>query len=228
MSKIFKLLSSRLSIVLLLLALQVCFIAIVLQEASEYFVYLNIFFILISLIYGIKLLTKKVSATIKLPIILLLMFFPFLGVFLYYFSFENKMRKKLIKNSKNQTFTLESLYIENSDIRKELLADDKAIYNQSQFIANNTFLPAYNNASTKYFESGELFFNSLLEDLKSAKDFIFLEFFIIGLGTLWNNVLDILKQKVKEGVEVRIIFDDVGSYKTLPYKYNKTLEIFRD
>ena len=173
MSKIFKLFFSRLFIVLLLLALQICFIVLVLQEASEYFVYLNIFFILISLIYGIKLLTKKVSATIKLPVILLLVFFPFLGVFLYYFSFENKMRKKLIKNSKNQTFTLESLYIEDSNIRKDLLADDKTIYNQSQFIANNTFLPAYNNTFTKYFESGELFFNSLIEDLKTAKDFIF-------------------------------------------------------
>lgn len=228
MSKLIKLLSSRLSIVLFLLAIQIFFIGIVLQEASEYFLLLNIFFILISLIYGIKLLTKKVSATIKLPIILLLMFFPFLGVFLYYFSFENKMRKKLIKNSKNQTFTLESLYIEDSNIRKELLASDKAIYNQSQFIANNTFLPAYNNTFSKYFESGESFFNSLLDDLKSAKDFIFLEFFIISIGALWGSVLDILKQKVKEGVEVRIIFDDVGSYKTLPYKYNKTLESFRN
>ena len=82
------------------------------------------------------------------------------------------------------------------------------------------------NVSTKYFESGESFFESLIEDLKKAKDFIFLEFFIIGNGILWNSILDILKQKVKQGVEIRIIFDDVGSFKTLPYGYNKTLEKF--
>lgn len=136
------------------------------------------------------------------------------------------MRKTLIKNYKNQTFTLESLYIEDSNIRENLLADDKVIYNESQFIANNTFLPVYNNTYNKYFESGELFFDSLINDLKNAKNFIFLEFFIIGKGTLWNSILDILKQKVKDGVEVRVIFDDVGSYKTLPYKYSKTLESF--
>ena len=136
------------------------------------------------------------------------------------------MRKKFIKNSKNQTFTLESLYVEDSNIREELLSNDKLIYNQSQYIANNTFLPVYNNTFNKYFESGELFFDSLIEDLKTAKNFIFLEFFIIGNGVLWNSILDILKQKVKEGVEVRVVFDDVGSFKVLPYKYNKILESF--
>lgn len=136
------------------------------------------------------------------------------------------MRKKFVKNSRNQTFTLESLYVEDSNIREELLSNDKLIYNQSQYIANNTFLPVYNNTFNKYFESGEVFFNSLVEDLKTAKNFIFLEFFIIGNGVLWNSILDILKQKVKEGVEVRVIFDDVGSFKVLPYKYNKVLENF--
>ena len=92
-----------------------------------------------------KLLKKDVSATVKLPIIIILIAFPFIGVFLYYFSFENKLRKKWLKNSKNQTFTLESLYIEDSNIRHQLLSEDKMIYKQSQYIANNTFLPVYNN-----------------------------------------------------------------------------------
>lgn len=81
MSKIFKLLFNRLTIVLLLLILQICFVIAVLQEASKYTIILDIIFRIISFIYGFKLLTKKVSATIKLPIILLLIFFPFLRNF---------------------------------------------------------------------------------------------------------------------------------------------------
>lgn len=224
MSRLLKLLFNRVTIVLLLLSLQIFLFVFALQEASEYYIVLNIIFMIISVIYGLKLLKKDVSATVKLPIIIILIAFPFIGVFLYYFSFENKLRKKWIKNSKNQTFTLESLYIEDSDIRQQLLSEDKMIYKQSQYIANNTFLPVYNNTETKYFESGETFFDSLIEDLRNAKDFIFLEFFIIGKGQLWNNILEILKQKVRQGVEIRVIFDDVGSFKTLPYGYNKFLE----
>ena len=224
MSNLLKLLFNRVFIVLLLLALQAALLILVLQEAAEYYLVLNIIFMFVSIIYALKLLKKDVSATIKLPIILLLIAFPFIGIFLYYFSFENKMRKKFVKNLKNQTFTLENLYMEDSTIRELLSTDDKMIYHQSQYIANNTFLPVYANIETKYFESGEAFFNSLLEDLKKAKDFIFLEFFIIGNGILWNSILDILKQKIKQGVEVRVIFDDVGSLKVLPYRYNKVLE----
>lgn len=226
MSKLLKLFFNRITIVLLLLGLQLFLLFLALQEALKYFVILDLIFRVVSLVYCFKLFTRNVSATIKLPIILLLLAFPFLGIFLYYFSFENKMRKSLVKNLKNQTFTLESLYVENPNIREQLLSENKPIYTQSQYIANNTFLPVHTNVYTKYFKTGELFFESLIEDLKSAKDFIFLEFFIIGDGVLWNSILEILKQKVKDGVEVRVIFDDVGSFKTLPYKYNKKLESF--
>lgn len=224
MSRLLKLLFNRITIVLLLLFLQISLIVLALQEAFEYYIVLHALSIFVSLVYGVKLWKKDVSPTIKIPIILMLFAFPFIGIFLYYFSFENKMRRKLIKNSKNQTFTLESLYVEDSNIREQLLAADKMIYKQSQYIANNTFLPVYNNVFTDYFESGEKFFDSLIDDLKTAKDFIFLEFFIIENGILWNSILDILKQKVKQGVEVRVIFDDVGSFKYLPYRYNKVLE----
>lgn len=224
MSRLLKLLFNRITIVFLLLVLQVFLIVIALQEAAEYYFVLNTIFIAVSIVYGIKLLRRDVPTTIKLPLIIMLIAFPFIGIFLYYFSFENKLRKKWIKNSKNQTFTLESLYIEDSDIRHQLLSEDQMIYKQSQYIANNTFLPVYNNTETKYFESGESFFKSLIEDLKNAKDFVFLEFFIISKGELWNNILEILKQKVRQGVEVRVIFDDVGSFKNLPFGYNKILE----
>lgn len=150
--------------------------------------------------------------------------FQYFGIFLYYFSFENKLRKKFIKNIKKQTFTLESLYIENNAINNFLSKEDKNIFQQSKYISNNSFLPVYKNNYNKYYPSGEEFFKDLLDDLKSAKSFIFLEFFIIGKGILWDAILEVLKQKVKNGIEVRVIFDDIGSLKTLPHNYNKFLE----
>lgn len=224
MSKLFKLILNRFSIAVFLIILQICLLFLLLNEASEYYGYVRFIFILVSTIYAIKMLKRDIPFAFKLPVLLLIFAFPILGIFLYYFSFENKLRKKFIKNIKKQTFTLESLYIENSTINNQLKSECKNIYQQSQYIANNSFLPVYKNNYNKYYPSGEEFFKDLLEDLKNAKSFIFLEFFIIGKGILWNSILEILKQKAKNGVEIRVIFDDIGSLKTLPYNYNKILE----
>ncbi len=60
--------------------------------------------------------------------------------------------------------------------------------------------------------------------MKKAKKIIFIEFFIIEKGKFWNSILEVLEQKVKEGVDVRIIYDDIGCAWTLPYHYDRFLE----
>ena len=82
---------------------------------------------------------------------------------------------------------------------------------------------AYKNTKTKYFPSGELFFEALLQDLEKATKYIFLEFFIIAKGEMWSAVLDVLRRKVKEGVEVRVMYDDVGSMSRVHVRYYKAL-----
>ncbi len=224
MSKLLKRIFSRLVVVLLLISIQIVAVVWFINEAREYYYLFNIIFVAISLIFAIKVLKNDLPSATKIPLLIMLLVFPISGIFLYYFSLENRMRKKLVKNYKNQTFTLESLYVENPAIQEQLLNENKEIYKESQYIANNTYLPVYMGNQTRYFPNGELLFRSVLKDLRQAKDFIFIEFFIIGTGVLWDSILTVLKQKVREGVEVRVIFDDVGSYKTLPYKYNQKLE----
>ena len=64
----------------------------------------------------------------------------------------------------------------------------------------------------------------MLEELEKAKRFIFLEYFIIDEGVMWDSILDILVRKAAEGVDVRVVYDDVGCLLTLPYKYDRELE----
>ena len=81
----------------------------------------------------------------------------------------------------------------------------------------------YSDTATKYFPSGESFFKSFLEDLERAEKYIFLEFFIIAKGRMWSSVLEILERKVKAGVEVRVMYDDIGSMSRVHVGYHKTL-----
>ncbi len=77
--------------------------------------------------------------------------------------------------------------------------------------------------ATRYLSSGEKFFSSLLEDVRAAKKFIFIETFILAKGKVWTELLSVLEEKVKEGVEVRLMYDDVGSMGRVHFRYHKTL-----
>ncbi len=82
---------------------------------------------------------------------------------------------------------------------------------------------AYSNTKTEYFPSGEPFYTRLLEDLAEAKEYIFLEYFILARGKMWYTVLDLLKEKAKEGVEVRVMYDDIGCMGKVRAGYYKEL-----
>lgn len=95
---------------------------------------------------------------------------------------------------------------------------------QSRYIQGHAYFPPYKNTVVEYLPVGEIKFQRLKEELKKAQRYIFLEYFIIEEGVMWNSILDILKEKVNEGVDVRVIYDDVGCLFKLPYRYDKTLE----
>ena len=82
--------------------------------------------------------------------------------------------------------------------------------------------PDFTNTETKYFRIGEEMFDSMCKELRRAQKFIFLEYFIIEEGVMWDTILDILREKAAAGLDVRVLYDDVGSICTLPKNYDRT------
>ena len=107
---------------------------------------------------------------------------------------------------------------------QQLKAENPRAAHQAHYIQNKAFCPPCRHTFTEYLPSGEQKFERLKEELVKAKRYIFLEYFIIQEGIMWDTVLEILKEKVKQGVDVRVIYDDVGSLTTLPYHYERKLE----
>ncbi|MBD5084422.1 MAG: cardiolipin synthase [Clostridiales bacterium] len=104
----------------------------------------------------------------------------------------------------------------------ELMGEDAAC--MAHYLERTTHCPVYGNTRTKYYPLGDDCYDDILSALRTAERYIFIEYFIIEEGKLWNSILDILKEKVKQGVEVRVIYDDVGSISTLPSDYPARLE----
>jgi len=90
-------------------------------------------------------------------------------------------------------------------------------------LINRTKFVISKNNKVTYYNFGEKFYPELLKELKKAEKFIFMEYFIVNKGVMWNGILDILKEKAKNGVDVRIIYDDMGSISMLTTKYPKEL-----
>lgn len=163
---------------------------------------------------------KKVNSSYKLSWTIFILLFPFFGVVLYLlfgsgYAVPRRKAKKVRENYSN--------YIPENDNRNELEDLDA----RGAMIANNlsltTNLPPYKNTQVKYFASAKDKHESLLEDLKNAKEFIYIEYFIISDGYVLESILEILEQKGKEGIKIKFLYDDIGSKKALKRKTKKRI-----
>ena len=205
-------------LVMLLIFLQATiFIAsnfILLQVFRSY----SVIAIVLTLITCVFVLSSEYNGQAKATWILFLFLTYSFGYIFFFLSDKRilllKSRKKFNKiNEKTKNLQKQ---IDLTDVKEEVKTNCNYLYNTGNFVT-------YKNSKTKYFSSGTQLFDSILEDLEKAKEFIFIEYFIISNGVLLNRVLDILKQKDQHGVDVRIIYDDMGSHSTLKRKTKKQI-----
>ena len=150
---------------------------------------------------------------------LVVTFVPVIGPLLYLMFGERRLSKKEIK----QLDKLGSMHYreENSkELRQNLKADDKSAYGViKSLLSMDMNADVYDQTDSKFFSSGESMWLHILEDLKKAEKFIFLEYYIVEEGLMWDSMLDILEQKAAQGVEVKMLYDDIGCMATLPVDY---------
>ncbi|MCK8817905.1 cardiolipin synthase [Natroniella sulfidigena] len=161
----------------------------------------------------------------KVAWIIPILLFPVFGGLFYIFFAGKKLHKRAKHKMTLIGDKMSDVLQPKEDILEEIENQSKVAANQSRYIQDYAYSPPDCNTTTDYFPIGEMKFEQLKEELKKAEDYIFLEYFIIEEGEMWNSILDILVEKAAEGVDVRVIYDDVGCLFTLPYKYNEQLEM---
>ncbi len=110
------------------------------------------------------------------------------------------------------------------DRYEHALAGSPSHARQIEYLDKFAGFPVYENTRTRYLSPGEEIYKVLLQELEKARAYIFLEFFIIEEGIMWNSILEILKRKAAQGVDVRILYDDIGCFLRLPKDYPKKLK----
>ena len=216
---------SRAFMTALLIILQLLFYASIASYLYEYSFYIHLTSYVLSIILALYILSMKNGTfDVKLPWVILILLFPVFGSLFYFLFHQQRVRKKVRKNVESQAYATKKISHNSDMVYEKLLNKDKRMYNQSNYIYKTTNLPVYQNTEATYFKIGEEYYASLLEELKKAQKFIFLEFFIIKPGKMWNSIFNILKEKAAAGIEVRILYDDFGCIRTLPIQYKKHIQ----
>ncbi len=191
---------------------------------NQYFYFYYIASFIISLFAILLIINKRMNPAFVIAWLFIIFLFPIFGI-LIYILYGGKLTGKRMEEQLNSLFTnMQSGFINGEDnILLEIKKEDSHAYRQANYIKSKSLCPIYKNSSCTYYPSGEASYNDIISAIKSAKEFIFIEFFIIKEGIFWNSILDILREKAKEGIDVRIIYDDVGCLFTLPAHYDKKL-----
>ncbi len=170
---------------------------------------------IISLLLALYMVRKDRNPNYALSWTIILLVIPSAGWLMFFLWGRNAKFKKAKESVVSVNSALSPLISQNNLLLKELEKRDRYRLLQARYLANKGF-PLYQNTNCEYYPLGELQLEQLFRDLASAKRFIFMEYFIIADGFLWNRLRELLIAKAKEGVEIRLMFDDFGSVLKAP------------
>ena len=223
MRKLLKIMFSQVTIVSLLLIIQLAFMALSLMRISEYFVYFEIILRLLSVLAVIIIINRHSNPSYKLAWVVPILLFPLFGGLFYLFITGQMHTKYFFYKLSRLEKKINKEYPQNEEVIDELSELFPNRKNTVRFINNVSGLGAYRCIESEYFSVGEDMFEDVLCELEKAQKYIFLEYFIIKEGEMWDSILEILKKKAAQGVDVRVMYDGMGSMTLLPKGYPQML-----
>ena len=222
--KIIKLLSQRAALTVFSFLLQVAIIVISVLYAASQFWWIWIVLEFISFLICMHIVSRDINPNYKLSWCVLILLAPAFGGLVYLFIGRQHIQRRVRKRIRRASDVSQVLL----NMTNAKLLTSRAQLNPTgttcaDLVLNAGSYPVYGNTSTRYFGDGGEFFENMLADMRSAKKTIFMEYFIIEHGELWDEIESTLIERAAAGVDVKLIYDDVGSMFTLPQKGIKRL-----
>ena len=170
---------------------------------------------LLAAVVAVTIWSRPGATSYKIGWVMLVLFVPVVGVILYLLWNGARQSKRLdLKKLPRPEEPLAQQEQAKSEL--ERLRQAMPCWYPAAAGLDRKGFSVYRNTAVKYLPTGEAYLNTMLDDLEHAERFIFLEYFIVAEGEIWDRLSDILCRKSGQGVEVKLIFDDFGSMLRLP------------
>jgi cardiolipin synthase len=203
---------------------QLAFILFLIARTDRAFRYVDYVLRGFSVTVCIHILNRHEKPAYKLTWIFLILLFPLFGGAVYAFFRSQANPRRLKRQTAELEKTFRPFFLFPGNSLPDLAGEYRECLPQARYLQNHAGFPVYRRTRTLYFNSGESFFAGAMEEMEKAERYIFLEFFILRQGKMLDPVIELLERKARQGLDVRIIYDDLGCFMSLPPNFNKDLE----
>lgn len=217
------LLFSRFMLIVLLLVLQIALIVGIYGWLNQYIAYFSWIMAVFTLLMIVYLFNCEMDATAKLTWMFMIALFPLPTACFLSFTQTNAGHHKIKKRVEELIDSTKGAIAQSEDVICEVKADGSGVAALSEYLNRGGCFPLFNQTDVTYFPLGEEKFAAMLEELKKAEKYIFMEYFIIEEGYMWGRILEVLVEKAKAGVDVRVMYDGMCEVSLLPADYPKLL-----
>ena len=210
---------SRLGLILVLLILQVVLMFCVFHWFEEFLPHIYGGSILFSAGMILYLLNTRIDPTAKITWLIVITLLPIFGALLFLYT-QRDIGHRALKARANQLVEQTRDKIpQDPDTLEALKQENPGVASLSHYITRGGCYPVYRNTQVTYFPIGEAKFQEMMIQLEKAEKFIFMEYFIVNEGIMWGQILEVLSRKVKQGLDVRVMYDGTCELSTLPHDY---------
>ena len=223
MEKLKNILFNKVTIGAILLFVQLAWLLLFFYQLSSYSTVITAILGLVSVLMMLAIVSSNDNPVYKIGWLILIGLMPMFGTFLYLISANKQPAKKLRKAIQESEVRIEQQLEQVSYPQQSLPIADE-VKGISDYIASQGTYDRHGNTDVAYFKLGEDMYASMIKDMERAQSFIFFEYFIVGQGQMWDGMKEILIRKAQEGLDVRVMYDDLGSLMVLPKGFKAELE----
>lgn len=213
----------RRTLICLLLALQAAFAVWAIFSSSRLSVGLSRALTVLSVFAVLYIISHREKGAYKTLWVFLILLFPLFGGLLYIVvKFQTPTRKMRRRIGELHREAQPAYFLPGDDYALGQTRIREG-FPQVRYLQDHVGYPVFSNTRVRYLRSGEEMLREALVQLEKAEKYIFLEYFIVQEGQMWDSILRVLRRKLSQGVQVRLIYDDLGCFFTLPDQYKRTL-----
>ena len=211
------------TVVILLLLTQIVLICYTVAALRQYSAVLAVVLNSLASVTALYIINSKSKAEFKIGWLVPLVAFPVFTVAIYFYLNNQYAARQTRKAYAEKTAGTSGFLRQDKKVLEDLRRRDEQTWRYAIYMKDFAGYPVQSGSTVRYFPSGEAKFGVLKDELKKAKHYIFIEMFIVDRGTMWDEILEILCERANAGVEVRLIYDGMGSQNILPFGYHKRL-----
>ena len=219
-----KLIHNRIVYTFVVILIQIAWFELLILRLSAYSTAISVGLTLLSVAMILYVINKDDNPAYTIGWVVLMALVPLFGGLLYFLFGNKRPSKKMLRRMMDSHSYYRHILKPLPKREENIIKLDDRMEGLSHYVWGQSEFPIYPDTQTTYYPSGEEMFPAMLEAMRKAEHFIFLEYFIIDEGEMWDEMLSVIQEKADAGVEIRIIYDDFGCVSRLAPDYDKWLE----